>query len=366
MVGLGKGFGVSYRFLLFVSLLCVVLVSSLVTSSFVNVSVGASLENTVYVKNEEELKNAINNMFNKKALTITLDNDIVLAEELKIPADRDITLVSNKITGFYKLIGAEYRRTVFVDGGGVLKLDGIIVTHTKPANSVGGGVYVEEGGRLVLYSGEISDNHAVDGGGPFSSGAAGGGVCNFGVFEMHGGKILGNHVTGMGSSGGGSGGGVFNVGVFTMFGGEIANNIAHVSGGGVHNTGVFTMSGGEIINNHAENWGGGVSTFGTFERLGGVISGNTAGVNGNNIHPDDYNSDSSNGNGNDSNGGSSNSSAGLADDKSFSLRSIILTCIGILVIVIGIVIAVLFVYFKKKIAQVEAKLNTLTQDSTEK
>jgi hypothetical protein len=57
-----------------VSLLVVVLVSSLFVGIFMNGVNGTSLENAIYVKNEDELKNAINNASSKGtviALTTT-------------------------------------------------------------------------------------------------------------------------------------------------------------------------------------------------------------------------------------------------------------------------------------------------------
>jgi dihydroxyacetone kinase-like predicted kinase len=81
------------------------LVSSLLACVFVNSSNGASLENAVHVKNEAELKNAINSVTSNK-VTIALDNDISFIDNIVISANKDVTLTSNRGTGFYKLIGA--------------------------------------------------------------------------------------------------------------------------------------------------------------------------------------------------------------------------------------------------------------------
>jgi len=60
-------------------LLIVVLAISLFIYIFAtNDSSEISSENTIHVKNETELKNAINNTPNNKAITIALDNDIAL------------------------------------------------------------------------------------------------------------------------------------------------------------------------------------------------------------------------------------------------------------------------------------------------
>ncbi|MDR2707181.1 MAG: hypothetical protein LBB87_00315 [Nitrososphaerota archaeon] len=312
------GIRVSRRYLLLTSLLIVVLASSLFVCIFMmNGCDGISLEHVIHVKNEDELKNMINNTVNKKSTVVALDNDITLTETLRIPDDKDITITSNKATEYYKLIGAEGKSTVFVDGKGILKLDGIIITHVNHRGpELGGGVYVAEGGWLIMCSGEISGNSASDVGDPFRSASSGGGVYNLGIFDMQGGKISNNIVSTTGSSGAPGGG----------------------CGGGVYNHGIFTMSGGEISNNNAVNGGGGVSngSNASFERLGGVISGNTA-SNGNDVYPDG------------GSGGSSNGNGELYSSSGFSLRDIVFICVGVALVVVGVVVAVLLFTFKKEL-----------------
>ncbi|MCL1965570.1 MAG: hypothetical protein FWF62_00235 [Candidatus Bathyarchaeota archaeon] len=127
-------------FLLVTSLLFVVLFSSLFVGVFMNGANGASLENVIHFKNEDELKNAVNKVYSKE-VTIALDNDVTLTNDpLTISANKDVTLRSNKVTGFYKLIGASDKNTIVVEDGGVVRLDGIIVTHKKGV--IGCGVYV--------------------------------------------------------------------------------------------------------------------------------------------------------------------------------------------------------------------------------
>jgi len=318
------------------------------------------------VNNETDLRNAINNAPTKKTYTITLNNDITLSDSpLIIPANKDITLTSNKANGYYKLIGVG-SGTLTVESNGVLKLDGIIVT--SGGGSMGGGVYVYDNGRLIMYSGEISDNTVVDWGGPFFNSAAyGGGVYNAGVFEMHGGTISNNNAVYRGTNNAGAGGGVYNSGTFTMSGGTISNNHADISGGGVYNTnsGTFIMSGGEITDNTAY-WGGGVYNSGTFDRRGGTISKNSATVSGNNVYPDD-NGDSldNNGTGDSSNGGGSSNGNWITDENNgitndniggFSLRELVVMCLFV-VVSLFVVVVVLFFSFQKRIEQVEAKIN---------
>jgi len=397
---------ISRRSLLFASLLVVVLFSScFVSMSSSEISLFATgAADTVVVSNETALRNAVNNAQTGKALTITFDKDITLTNKpLTISANKDITLTSNKASGFYKLTGANGVSTVIVDGNGQLKLDGIIVTHTNfEGPKFGGGIYVEANGRLIMYSGEISENSAA-GGRSSTQQSAGGGVYVLGVFELHGGKIANNiayedydgstrsggYGGGVFVSGGGSfsmfggeisdnraeavGGGVSNGGAFTMSGGKIIANTAYLSGGGggVNNAGVFTMSGGEIsgnagggvrnhesftmsggkiVNNGDRAWGGGVTNSGTFKKLGGVISGNTPV----DVYPSDGN-DSSSGDGSpDENNGLFNDDGGVPADNGevvvgvLSLSDVLFICIGVAVVVVGVVVAVLFFTYKKR------------------
>jgi len=312
------------------------------------------------VGNETELRAAINNAPTKKSYTIALNNDIALSvSSLTIPANKDITLTSNSKNEYYKLFNG-----IIVESGGVLKFEGIIVT-----NSSSSGVTVKENGLFILYSGEISGNSGYThmwGPGMFST--YGGGVYNNGTFEMHGGKISGNQASIVASHSEGYGGGVYNGGIFKMYGGAISNNYAENSGGGVYNLGTFTISGGEITGNRA-TFTGGVTNSGTFERLGGVISGNSGG----DVYPsDNVDNGSPSGNGS-STGGSDGSSGGNSDsskgdngtstDKGgqfgggFSLRDVVVMCVGVVVVSLCVVVVVLLLSFQKRIEQIETKIN---------
>ena len=454
-----------------------------------NGSNGASLENVVHVKNEAELKNAVNNAVG--STIVALNKDIILTGSLNITNNKDITLTSNSRNEFYKLIGAPHQNTIIVEVGGTLKLDGIVVTHSN--NEAGRGVKVDIGGTFILYSGEISGNTAS-----YNVGDWGGGVWNWGTFEMYGGKISGNtasygggvvsggmdgggnfglfvmfggEICGNNATGGAGSGGVYNVGTFKMSDGKISGNTAYV-GGGVLNAGSFSMSGGEISGNTAATRGGGVWNKVDFAMSGGEISGNTAtdsgggvyneysmflfgdiiyynskvtltggklssntanwgggiglsytsGVEGleqifvsdgvvfenncasvaynrNSTHDALYNSQigrrvtwtspftqgynnydiyytmgtpidgtdngSSGGDGGSSNGnggsGGNNGNGGSSVGDGFSLKDVVI----IFAIVVIIVVGVLFVYFKKKVAQLEAKFNTISHGKVE-
>jgi hypothetical protein len=337
----------------FVSLLVAVLVFSLFIGSSMNGVSGASLENAIHVKNENELKNAIDNAALKETI-IALDNDITLTESaLTVPYNKDITLTSNRSSGFYKLIGVANQATVVVDGG-ALRLDGIIV-------SGGGysGVYVLNNGMLVMYAGEISDNTAyISGFNPWGYTGSGGGVrIDSGVFELYGGEISNNRAQGYG------GGVSIGLGgaVFSMFGGTISGNTAETGGGGgvFKNGGNFSMFGGTISGNTAET-GGGVYSIGDFSRFGGVISGNTA-TECNDVYPSGSGGSGSNGNGggsgsNGNGGGSgSNGNGGLSGRGGFSLRDVVFVGVGVAIVIVGVVVAVLLFTFKKEVKHTKEK-----------
>jgi len=273
----------SRRTVLGVSLLVVLLLTSLAIGILIIKYRDAYFENAIPVKNEEQLRKAVNNTPSRRAVIIALGKDISLSSKLIIPKNKDITLTSNKAVGYYKLIGADGESTIWVDGNGVLKLDGIIVTHEK--DKEGSGITVDPDGKLIMHSGEISGNTVMGIGMPSFVGGysrEGGGVYNKGIFEMYGGKISNNLASV------GSGGGVYNGGTFKLSGGEISNNKATTAvftesdtrghGGGVYNSGkgTFTMSGGKITKNTAVSDGGGVNNWGTFTMLGGEITNNTA------------------------------------------------------------------------------------------
>ena len=144
---------------------------------------------------------------------------------------------------------------------------------TGSAGNNGGGIRVNDGGRLVLDGGvirQVMGNSAVD-------------VQNGGTFVINSGEIRGNRA--------GSGAGVTVSGsraFFEMTGGRIHNNhatstsdttaILGSGGGGVRvaSSAIFEMTGGEITNNTAARRAGGVLLIDrvTFNFRGGTISNN--------------------------------------------------------------------------------------------
>jgi len=273
------------------------------------------------VNDENELVNAINN--SAEHTVIALNRDIKLTSTLIIPTGKEITLTSNSkekifkligsnITGTYtdsrpEVIGTDGTSTIIIGGGGILTLNGIVVTHEAGATGVGvnvnagkltmidgeiignnaegrgGGVFVDYLGSFELFGGIIANNTAQYGGGVYAA--------PDGTFNMFGGVIVNNTATSCGggvfslkqkslvlsdgliaSNTAGSGGGIYmDRSVISMSGGVIANNTARGGGGGVYVTtnggslyeGIFTITGGIIANNTAigeYNGGGGVST----------------------------------------------------------------------------------------------------------
>ena len=101
-------------------------------------------------------------------------------------------------------------------GGGTFNMYGGKITGNglKDEESLGGGVFVANQGSFLMSGGEISGNHATEGGGVFVGGSYGYhdfSACSGGTFTMSGGSITGNS---------GTGGGVYvsNKGTFTVSG----------------------------------------------------------------------------------------------------------------------------------------------------
>jgi uncharacterized repeat protein (TIGR02543 family) len=255
-------------------LFVIVLLSSAIASTFTIFSTfasGASVAD-VTVGTESALRIEVSNAVSPKVIALTADITLT-GSALNIPAGKDITLVSDKAEGFWKLAGATNQVTISVDGK--LTLDGIIVTHVSGVN--GGGVLVNTGGVVTMDSGVIANNTAVYG----SSDSCGGVYVLYGGdFSLSGGMIVNNTAR--------DGGGVYACGSFEMSGDAVvANNTAWGDGGGVYIYGnTFTMSdSSSIVYNTASN-GGGVYLFfsASLVMSGGVIADNTATGSGGGVH----------------------------------------------------------------------------------
>jgi len=171
---------------------------------------------------------------------------------------------------------------VTVNAGGTLTMfDDAAVKEFTNSGVVVNGIFIMMGGTVA----ENSNNTAT----PALNGGGGGvRVNNGGVFNMSGGQIVENSITGTGVGHSGGGVRVNSGGTFTMTGGLLADNTTH--GGSNHGAGVdlnggtFNMSGdgtliqGNVTNMNNANGGGvAVRNGAHFTMTGGTISGNEAG-----------------------------------------------------------------------------------------
>lgn len=159
-----------------------------------------------------------------------------------------------------------------------------VITHDKNSENNtynGAGVFVHGSScKFIMYGGTISGNNGLNG-------TNGGGVyvTNGGTFEMRGGTISGNAVTG-------AGGGVYAVSgsKLQIYGGTINGNIAGTDGGGISITSCsFSVYGGIISDNTASGNGGGLDLANdNFTLNGGEIKNNSAN-NGGGVYMYSYN-----------------------------------------------------------------------------
>jgi hypothetical protein len=154
-----KLYGSRKTVLLLVFSLIVILLSFLAIFMLIDSDIVPDIDSDivrVHVKDEFDLRNAIDNASFFTSTTIVLDNDVTLERSIRISEDKNITLTSNGNADFFKLTCISTIPygvcPLYVDDGGVLILDGIIVTHE---NVYGGGVGVASGGSLILVDGGI-------------------------------------------------------------------------------------------------------------------------------------------------------------------------------------------------------------------
>ena len=193
-----------------------------------------------------------------------------LTQNVDLPASTTWTvnnIISLCLNGFY-ITGASGQNVITVSSDKTLTITDCQETVGKITHNSGEtGRGIENNGTLTLWNGSITGN---------TGSGYGIGVYNKGTFTMHDGGITGNIGTG-----GFSGGGIYNAAgkIFTIAGGSIANNKSSY-GGGVCNYGTFDMSGGSITGNSTDigntGSGGGVFNAGTFNISGKVaITNNT-------------------------------------------------------------------------------------------
>ncbi|MCL2230583.1 MAG: hypothetical protein FWC01_05765 [Treponema sp.] len=182
---------------------------------------------------------------------------------------------------------------LLVNNGTVELMNGYITGNVNAVVSgvnnsgYGGGVFILNSGRFVMYSGEINDNTSTS---SLTEGTLGGGVYvdQEGTLIMHGGKINGNVCTS--STFYAYGGGVYvkQGGTFTINNGKISDNMCYNtdytgvgtkrygygSGIAVSTNATFLMYGGEISGNKEADYGGGMANSGGSIRIiNGIIYG---------------------------------------------------------------------------------------------
>ncbi|MDR2203945.1 MAG: cation:proton antiporter [Nitrososphaerota archaeon] len=196
-----------------------------------------SLDTAVHVNNEATLKAVIND--STEPIVIALTTDISLTEStLNIPISKNITLVSDKEEGFWRLIGTNGHSTITVRG--TLTLAGIVVTHNE---GKGSGVIINPGGTLTMVDGEISGNSADNGGG----------VYNGGTFYMLDKAVISDNTATK------NGGGVYNVNgcTFTISESKISGNKAN--------------QGDDVFNEGSSASGGSTNAMAIFGVVAGII-----------------------------------------------------------------------------------------------
>jgi len=169
--------------------------------------------------------------------------------------------------------GAVSGNTATTNGGGVYVSDGTFTMNSgditeNGATYSGGGVFVGSDGTFKMISGAMTNNTANSGGGVYSNGTS----------TMSDGEISGNHaITHVSTNTSGSGGGV-NVsgGTFTLSdSGKINGNTADQAGGVYVIYSTFNMTGGTISGNSVTGNGGGllVADSGEFKISSGTVYG---------------------------------------------------------------------------------------------
>ena len=260
---------------------------------FVPVETFADGETTEKVGTEQELINAladgsVDNIILKNDIainnTLTVDRKVTLdlygymlemkgsGSVIAIQDGGHLTLEDSDPNALYMFAPDANGLWKWVASGGTKAVRGGVIyggTGTVMGSfTIGGGVYVYDGGRFTMNGGSIVGCTAA---GPV---AYGGGVCIYGTFTMTGGNIVGCTAVGdYDRNPVAYGGGVYvtGIGTFTMTGGSIIGCTAtsgsgmFANGGGIYNIGDTTLSGtAEIRDCHVKGtvgmYGGGISS----------------------------------------------------------------------------------------------------------
>ena len=170
------------------------------------------------------------------------------------------------------------------EGGGIYVYGGTLdMTNCKVEGNItksymGGGIFVYNGGTVIMDGGTISRNEVR--GTTSSNQNYGGGIyVSSGRFTMKGDAIISENILAVADDATSRyGGNVYvHTATFEMEGGTISGGNAEYGGGVYVYSGEFTMKGGEISGGNANSYGGGVYVYkGAFMMNGGTISDCTA------------------------------------------------------------------------------------------
>ena len=203
-------------------------------------------------------------------------------------AGADTTLIERASANEFRLF--------YVASGGVLTLNAVTLQGGFLWGGDGGGLFNDQGGRVIISNGIITGSVVVGGGGggifnrgtmritqstlsgnAQADGIGGGGIYNAAEMAISQSSIVGN------GSPEDSGGGIFNTGNMTLAQSTIANNRGTVFGGGIANFGNLTITNSTVANNRVRGFGsfasgvgGGISNWGELRIIQSTLSGNQA------------------------------------------------------------------------------------------
>ena len=162
--------------------------------------------------------------------TIIISSDVIFSSIVTIPSGKIITIQSTSENNWTLLQSNNSIRHFIVNG--TLNLTNI----TLDGNNTGGGIRVNNGGTLKMYSNtSIQNSYNTN---------DGGGIIVYGIYNMYDGLIIGN--------------------LATKYGGVFINP-----------DGTFEMH-NDTINTNSSPYGSGVYCYGKFEMKDGDINNNTA------------------------------------------------------------------------------------------
>ena len=190
--------------------------------------------------------------------TYTLLDHCVTSTQLEIATNTTVTINGN---GF-ALDGNNSRRVIYINTGGALTLNNVIIRNGNSADQ-GGGIF-NDNGTLTITNSTISGNSA----------SSGGGISNyFGTLTITNTIISGNSAD--------YGGGIYNsLAEVTITNSTLFDNSVDFEGGGIINLdGPVTITNSTISGNSAIIGGGGINTLNAFMTVtNSTISDNSSSI----------------------------------------------------------------------------------------